>query len=77
MVVYRYATLFREPGPGAVPRDGLIDCGYTKGKTPSGRDCWGWVEYNRKLTEEEISQYELEYVIEIDIKNFVGQERSC
>lgn len=28
--LYEYATLFREPGPGAVPRDGSIDYGCTE-----------------------------------------------
>ena len=60
--VVRYATLFRAPGPGAVPKDGLICCGYTRGTTPKGRLAWGWADYNRNLTEKEISDYELEYV---------------
>lgn len=65
--VFRYATLFREPGPGAVPWDGLICCGYTREKTPLGRLAWGWADYNRKLTDKEISEYELEYIYTLKI----------
>lgn len=60
--VVRYATLFREPGPGAVPKDGLICCGYTRGITPKGFHAWGWADFDRELTEKEISDYELEYI---------------
>lgn len=67
MTVYRYATLFREPGPGAVPKDGLLFCGYTRDKTPSGRLSWGFADYDRKLTEEEVKQYELEYVLNTNV----------
>lgn len=65
--VFRYATLLREPGPGAVPKNGLICCGYTKGNTPKGRFAWGWADYERKLTDEEVSQYELEYIYNLKI----------
>lgn len=60
--IFRYATLFREPGPGAVPRDGLLCCGYTRDITPDGRLSWGWVDYNRELSPDEVSKYELEYI---------------
>lgn len=62
MKIYRYATLYREPGPGAIPREGLLECGYTRGTAPSGHHAWGWVDYNRQLTDKEIHDYELEYV---------------
>lgn len=36
--LYKYATLFRELGPGAVSRDGLIDCECTE------------IQYKNKIT---------------------------
>ena len=62
MTKVRYATLMREPGPGAVPKQGLIECGYTKGYTPKGHYAYGWADYSRKLSEDEVNAYELEYV---------------
>ena len=56
----KYATLMRPPGPGAVPREGWIDTSFDELTTPSGHHAWGWVEYNRKLTQKEIDDYELE-----------------
>ena len=60
--LYEYATLFREPGPGAVPTDGLLYCKYERFQTPSGYLTWGYAVYNRELTKEEIKNYELEYI---------------
>ena len=57
---HRYALLMRPPGPGALPGRGLTG---TKGehfKAPSGHFAWGWAEYDRELTDEEIADYELE-----------------
>ena len=68
MHIYRYGTLMRPPGPGAVPRRGLIQ---TIGKhfdAPSGHFCWGLAEYDRPLTEEEVSGYELEYITDYDME---------
>lgn len=59
-MIARYATLLRPPGPGAVPCDGLIQCGYTEGYTPSRHHAWGWADYNRELTPEEVRHYDLE-----------------
>ena len=62
MHIYRYATLMRPPGPGAVPRKGLIQTIGRHFNAPSGHFCWGAAEYDRQLTDEEISEYELEYI---------------
>lgn len=59
-MIIRYSTLLRPPGPGAVPRDGLKDCGYTEHTTPSGHHAWGWAEYSRELTPEELHHYDME-----------------
>ena len=65
--IVRYATLFREPGPGAVPRDGLLCCGYTREETPNGYLAWGWADYDRTLTDEEVYKYELEHIYTLNI----------
>lgn len=60
MFMSKYACLMRPPGPGAIPRRGLIE---TKGEhftAPSGHRAWGWAVYSLKLTDEEIEEYELE-----------------
>ena len=61
-MIYRYATLERPPAPGAIPRAGLLACGDQIGHAPSGRHMWGWAEYRRKLTEEELHEWEMEYM---------------
>lgn len=43
MHIYRYGTLMRPPGPGAVPRKGLIQTISNRHfYAPSGHFCWGW-----------------------------------
>lgn len=60
--VYRYATLMRPPTPGSIPKDGLLEVKDIEGVAPSGHRAHGWAEYDRKLTDAEINDYELEYV---------------
>lgn len=62
MTQWIYATLFREPAPGAIPQAGLQECRYDRVQTPSGRMAWGEAVYNRQLTDAEIKSYELEYM---------------
>ena len=57
---YVYHCLMRPAGPGAVPRDGWIDTTFDEGVSPSGHHTWGTVIYNRKLSDTEIYNYELE-----------------
>ena len=57
---FRYLFLMRPPAPGAFPRDGLQEIGFDEGYAHSGHHYWGWADYNRKLTAEEIWNYELE-----------------
>ena len=57
----RYRALMRPPGPGAVPRDGLVESRCIESISPSGHHVWGWVVYNRYLTDEEINHYDLEF----------------
>lgn len=59
-IVYRYYCRFRPPMPGAIPKNGLegvADFDYPQ--SFDGVSAWGYVEYNRELTEKEISDYEL------------------
>ena len=56
----RYYFLMRSPMPGAMPREGLTEVGFDEGQAPSGHFYWGWAEYNRELTAEEVSHYDLE-----------------
>ena len=66
MHIYRYATLMRPPGPGSVPRKGLVGSEGQHTTTPTGHFAWGTVDYNRELNQEEVDAYELEFVEETD-----------
>jgi len=66
---YRYYCLYRPAGPGSVPR-GLIDLKNFDDKqfVPEiGKEAWGWVEYEKPLTDKEIRDYEL--MEETEMKN--------
>lgn len=52
---YRYMTTQRPPGPGAVPR-GAVNVESFDDKTDGA---WGYVEYSKPLTQEQIDDYEL------------------
>ena len=67
MIIVRYATLMRPPGPGAIPHNGLVEMKEISGTAPSGHHAWGWADYNRYLTDQEIRDYELEYVHSADV----------
>lgn len=62
MRITRYATLMRPPHPGAIPREGLLETKAIEGYAPSGHHAWGWADYSRFLTEEELRHYDMEYV---------------
>ena len=57
---YRYAMLMRPPQLGACPMEGLISVSCEEDIAPSGHHTWGWAKYNRKLSDKEIYDYELE-----------------
>ena len=68
MIQYEYLCYERPPMPGAVPSDGLV-----KVKTPpDGVDsiiirgvtynCWGYVFYDRALSDTELSDYALKFL---------------
>lgn len=60
-MVYRYYCLYRPQAPGAVPK-GMVGMEETMEDTYFPQiECtaWGYVDYTRRLTDEEVSQYEL------------------
>ena len=61
---YKYATLLRPPQLGACPMTDLISVSCEEGVAPSAHLIWGWVKYYRRLTDKEVSDYELEFVEE-------------
>ena len=67
--MFKYYLLFRGPGPGALPqrKNNLIidieDYGERKVIEEIGHHAWGFVEYQHKLTNEDIYNYELVEVI--------------
>ena len=60
MKAYRYYCKYRPPMPGAIPRKGLkwiVD--FDERQSFDGVECWGYVYYDRELTEREVREYEL------------------
>ena len=60
MDLYRYDLLMRPPTPGAIPVAGLVECREEEGTSPSGHHTWGRAIYNRKLSDQEVFNWELE-----------------
>jgi hypothetical protein len=56
---YSYWMQLRPPGPGAQPMDGMIQCN-NREIWYNGSHYWGEVIYNRELTREEVSHYDME-----------------
>lgn len=68
MVVFYYGMRLRGFSPGAQPMDGLVGClgKYQKGwmPRPDGRPYHDVLVYNRKLSQKELDDYELDYIQE-------------
>ena len=60
MEKHRYLLLMRPPTPGAIPIGGLLECREEEGISPSGHHTLGWAIYNRKLSDQEVFNFELE-----------------
>lgn len=56
MMLYKYGYRLRPPAIATEPR------GYIKQILQSSDNYWGYVTYNRKLTEEEMFEYDLDLV---------------
>ena len=72
VIFVKYYSTQRPIMPGCCPRDGVLDvCNFDKRQfcEEIGRDAWGYVEFNRELTPEELSDYEL---VSADSKQYYG-----
>lgn len=60
---YRYALPYRPPMPGAIPRDGLV-CAVDMDEfcEAVNHHVYGYAIYSRKLSTDELRQYEIEMV---------------
>ena len=59
---HRYYTVGRPPMPGAIPGDGLVDTKSFMDRhlVPEiGCRAWGYAEYDRCLTAQEVADYEM------------------
>lgn len=58
---YIYYSTQRPVGPGTYPKDGLLEIYNFAGKEllPNGIYAWGYLRYDRMLTDQELSGYEL------------------
>lgn len=70
MTVFRYGLTERPPVPGALPKAGLLHAAESYGMAPDGSICWGFGDYNRKLTAEEIENYELVYIHSYEVESY-------
>lgn len=67
MKIYRYGCPMRPPSVGSVTKLGLTAVrphDEADEEYPNSR--WGWVEYNRPLTSQEITEYELIHLVTYD-----------
>ena len=58
---YTYYCRLRPPAPGCQPRKGLLKIDFNE-VIIQGREYWGSVTYNRQLTENELYNYDLDYI---------------
>lgn len=59
-MTYRYHLPMRPPSIGTHPKGAVQVFTFDKRETlDDGRKSWGWVEYDHKLTDKEVSDYEL------------------
>ena len=56
---YRYYLTQRPPAPGAIPRGSKNTVSFDTKQEVDGLEAWGYVEYDKPLTEQQISDYEL------------------
>ena len=56
-MVYKYGMRLRGFSPGAQPKEGWIDA-----ETDPLDEYWNIIVYNRKLTEQECHDYDLDYL---------------
>jgi hypothetical protein len=59
--VFKYFLPYRPPAPGTIPK-GFVRCEEWADRpycAEVGRHVWGFAEYERELTEQEVNDYEL------------------
>ena len=56
---YRYYLTQRPPSPGAIPSGSINTVSFDDKQDVDGLEAWGYVEYDKPLTENQISDYEL------------------
>lgn len=59
--MYVYGTRLRPPDIWCVPKEGLKEVEFTEFMA-GGRHYWGTASYNRKLTEEEKTAYDMDEI---------------
>lgn len=59
MNTYTYYCRLRPPAPGTQPKQGLIKAVDEK-ITHNSREYWGYVVYDRELTDKELYAYDLD-----------------
>ena len=59
--IYRYYCLYRPPMLGGIPKDFTIAVPYDERRycPEINREAWGYVEYDKPLTPQQIINYEL------------------
>ena len=63
MKLYQYACRLRPPAPGAIPKRNLyaVHDGHIS-ISGTDRHYWGLVDYTQPLTDEELDEYELDFI---------------
>jgi len=58
---YRYYCLYRPPMPGTIPRgvSNIVAFDERRNVPEIGREAWGYAEYDKPLTAQEVVAYEL------------------
>lgn len=68
-MAFRYYSIHRPVAPGTFPKSGVINLhnfDYRTSDNPLNRPAWGYIDYNRALTEKEMRDYELVFCAEIE-----------
>lgn len=60
MIIYIYGMRLRPYSPGCQPKSGLL--GLSRKKIKSNKDYYNILIYDRELTEDELKNYELDFI---------------
>lgn len=70
---YVYGTFLRPPDIGCVPKHGLKEVSFEEFESV-GRHYWGTASYDRKLTAEEIEQYDMDCIGTVFVDGKMGAD---